>query len=93
MASVAVDTLSIARGLRDAKVPTGQAEAIAAAIGRSLTESAASKADLREIDSRIDRLDISIDGKLDRLKVEMFRWFLASTLTIIGAMIAVAKLL
>jgi hypothetical protein len=92
MAFMAIDTLSIAQELREAELPSGQAEAIASAIGRTLTEGAATKADLKEVESRIDRLEISIDGKLDRFKVEMFRWFLASTLTIIGAVIAAAKL-
>ena len=41
-----IDTLSIARDLRAADLPSGQAEAIAAAIGRAVVESSATKADL-----------------------------------------------
>ena len=93
MASMSIDTLTIARELRDAEMPSSQAEAIAYAIGRSVTEGAATKADIREVEVRIDKLELAIEGKLDRLKVEPFRWFFAGILAVIGAVVAAAKLL
>lgn len=49
-----IDTLSIAKDLRAAALPQGQAEAIAAAIGRAMSEGAATKGDLDRLGERID---------------------------------------
>ena len=48
---MSVDTLTLARELRAAEIEPGQAEAIAAAIGRAVVETAATKADLLELRS------------------------------------------
>ena len=49
-----IDTLSIAKDLRAAALPQDQAEAIAAAIGRAMSEGAATKAELDHLGERID---------------------------------------
>ena len=52
---MSVDTLSLARELRAAHFEGEQAEAIAAAIGRSVTETTATKADLAQLGAELDR--------------------------------------
>lgn len=54
--SFAFDTLAYARKLRDAKVPQEQAEAMADALTQTLTHGVATKADLAQLDSKVDRL-------------------------------------
>jgi len=60
---VNIDTLSIARDLRATELPPEQAEAIAAAIGRAVSESSATKADL-------DLVRASLEAKIDRGRAE-----------------------
>ncbi len=59
-----VDTLTIARELRAADLPAPQAEAIAAAIARSITESAATKADVAAAEQ-------SLRSEINLLKAEL----------------------
>ena len=54
-----IDTLSIARELRATELPPEQAEAIAAAIGRAVSESSATKADL-------DLVRAGLEAKIDQ---------------------------
>ena len=59
-----IDTLSIARDLRATELPPEQAEAIAAAaIGRAVSESSATKADL-------DLVKASLEAKMDQGRAE-----------------------
>lgn len=65
-----IDTLSIAKDLRAAALPQDQAEAIAAAIGRAMSEGAATKADLdrlgERIDARFEQEAARIDARFDQ---------------------------
>ena len=63
-----IDTLSIARALRAAKLPSDQAEAIAAAIGRAVSESSATKGDL---DLARAGLEVRIEKCRSELKSEI----------------------
>ena len=86
---MSVDTLSIARELKASKLPVAQAEAIAAAIGYSLHENVATKADLRDLEHRIDS---KIDAKIESLKSTMMLWFIGTNLTIAAIILAALKL-
>lgn len=59
--AVAFDTLTYARKLREAGVPQAQAEAHAEALGATVTETLATKQDLRELEYR---LTIRLGGML-----------------------------
>ena len=95
-----VDTLSIARELKAAEVPAAQAEAIAAAIGRSVLEGTATKADLQQTQSMFkadllqleSRLDDRIDAKIERLRATLMMWFIGTNLTLAAIIIAAVKL-
>ena len=57
-----IDTLAIARDLRATELPAAQAEAIATAIGRSLSEGVATKSDIEIIVQKIDALGARIEA-------------------------------
>ena len=87
-----VDTLKIARELKAADLPSGQAEAIAAAIGHSVAETAATKADLelakQELRSDIERLRT----ELERTRNQLLTWIVSAMVALGGVIIAVLKL-
>ena len=85
MASMSVDTLSIARSLRAAELPQPQAEAIAAAIGNSILESASTKADLREV-------KLELEAKIEALQAKLVMWMIGSQVTMTAVIIAAIKL-
>jgi hypothetical protein len=80
-----VDTLSLARELRAADFAPTQAEALASAIGRSIGETAASKADLREV-----RLEI--EAKIEALQTRLIMWFVGTQLAFVALIAAMIKL-
>ena len=55
MATIAVDTLRLARGLEAAGFPTSQAQGAAEAIADAITEGVATRSDLREVELRLSR--------------------------------------
>lgn len=72
---MSVDTLALARDLRAANLGQDQAEAIAFAIGRALTEGAASKADLSEtradLKADIQELRAELKSDIQELRAEL----------------------
>ena len=80
-----IDTLSIARDLKAVELPSEQAEAIAAAIGRSVTEGVATKPDLQVMEDRLV-------AKLEAAKTQILIWLMGVIVATAGAIIAVVKL-
>ena len=62
-----IDPLAIARDLRAVELPPEQAEAIASAIARSLSDGAAVKSDFNLLARKIDALETTLTTKLDAL--------------------------
>lgn len=98
-----VDTLSIARDLKASELPAAQAEAIAAAIGRAVVESSATKADLHlmgaGLDAKIQQVSGQLEGKLEQVRTEIERsrnqiivGFISTQIAIAGLVIAAVKL-
>jgi hypothetical protein len=88
MASMAIDTLTISRDLKAAEVPAVQAEAIAAAIGRSAgdsMENAATKSDLAQVESRLE-------AKIEALQSKLIMWFVSSQIAFVAIIAAIIKL-
>jgi ribosomal protein S13 len=84
MASMSVDTLSIARELRATKMPSDQAEAIASAIGRSSVENlaqAATKADIAQLET-----------KIEAVQLKLIMWFVSTQIAVGALMTALIKL-
>jgi hypothetical protein len=61
--AVAIDTLAYARRLREAGFSEQQAEGQAAALAAAMTESLATKQDLRELEARLDIRFSSVDAR------------------------------
>ncbi len=101
---MSVDTLSLAKELRAARFEGEQAEAIAAAIGRSIVETTATKADMSELRAagKADlaqavaelRTDIArLDTKIESSTNKLLFWFIGTQFAIAGIIIALVKLL
>ena len=74
MATTAIDTLRYARKLKDAGVPSDQAEAMADAIASELADHLATRADL-------EKVDLDLKGS-----IRLHHWMLAFTLAFLVAM-------
>ena len=80
-----IDTLSIARDLKATELPAAQAEAIAAAIGRSVTEGVASKLDLQLMEERLS-------ARIEASKTQLLIWLMGVIVATAGVIIAVIKI-
>lgn len=100
---MSLDTLAIARELRGADVAPAQAEAIASAIGRSVSEGAATKADIEKPVERIESLRVEIKadrradtemllGKLEGVRSSVLTWMVGVILAASGVIIAIFML-
>ena len=85
-----IDTLAYAKRLIQSGVPESQAEIQAETLSKALSEvlsnNVASKLDIKELDTKMKELD-----------TKMIKWFagiiIAQTITIVGIVIALLKLL
>ena len=83
------DTLAIARDLKASKMPAAQAEAVATAIGYTVHENVATKADLHELELRFDA---KMDAKLERLRANLIMWMVSSQIALAAILLAALKL-
>ena len=84
MVAMPIDTLTIARELRAAEIPTAHAEAIAAAIGssaRGSVEDVATKADIAHLET-----------KLEAAQVKLIMWFVGTQIAFVAIVAAMIKL-
>ena len=65
---MSLDTLRIARELRDADLAPAQAEAIATAIGNAVSDGAASKADIEVLIAKIEAIETKLVSRFDSLE-------------------------
>ncbi len=86
-----VDTLAIARDLRATELPAAQAEAIAAAIGRSVYDGVATKPDIEIIVQKIDALDARLTAKIENARSSLLIWLMGIIVASVGVVIAVLK--
>lgn len=94
---MSVDTLSLAKELRAADFALPQAEAIAAAIGRSVNETTTTKADLGQAVAELRgefRTEIAkLDTKIEASTTRLLFWFIGTQLATGGLIIAAIKFL
>jgi hypothetical protein len=67
--SVAIDTLEYARRLREAGFSQQQAEGQAAALAAAMTDTLATKQDLRELEARVDARFAAVDGRFANVEL------------------------
>ena len=89
-----IDTLTIARELRAADLSEGQAEAIAAAIGRSAGESmehAATKGDIAQLRTEIENNGLRLEAKIESTQTKLIMWFVGTQLAFVALLGAMLK--
>lgn len=93
---MSVDTLTLAKELRAADFASPQAEAIAAAIGRSVTETSATRADVvqlgTELRGEIGKLGSDLRIEIERSRNQLVMWFVGIQIALGGIIVAVIKL-
>jgi len=92
MAAVAFDTLKLARALRtDAQMSAEQAEGISNALAEAMSGAElATKADLRELELRLDARFAAMDVKIEAVRADLLRWMfgaLAAQTALIAALL------
>lgn len=98
-----VDTLSLAQRLRGGALTAEQADAIAAAIGNAVGESAASKADMVQIrteikgdfaalEQRLEALEQRLTAKIEGARSSLLIWVVGVLFAFGGLGLAFAKL-
>ena len=66
-----IDTLALKTGLLNGGMPEAQASAIVEALANADTGQLATKADVADLNGRIDTLHAEMNGRFDALNVEM----------------------
>lgn len=66
--AIAIDTLAYARSLRECGFSEEQAEGQARALAAAMTDTLATKQDLRELETRMDARFAQVDARLDNLE-------------------------
>ena len=76
--TVMFDTLKLPKELRDdAGFPQEQAEGLAAALGRSTSDTIATKADIADLRTEIADLRTELKTDIANLRGELPKWFIA----------------
>ena len=83
-----IDTLSIARDLKATELPAAQAEAIAAAIGQSVVEATAPKADLGIMIQRLEAMEQRLTAKIESSRASTITWMVSILTAAAGLFIA-----
>lgn len=81
---MSIDTLALARELRAAEMPQAQAEAFAAALGRSFTETIATKSDLAHLEAKIEI-------KIEQASSRLLLWFIGTNTALAAMLLAAIK--
>lgn len=87
-----MDTLAISKSLQAATLPPAQADAIASAIGTSIDERAATKADIQMLRGELGQLEARLDGKLSGMKAQLLTWFVGTQVAVGALIVAFVQL-
>lgn len=98
MTAVTFDTLKFARALRDkAHFTPEQAEGIADAMAEAFQGDVATKGDIKSIRTDIRETELRLEAKIEAAKADIVKWMFGTigfqTLIILGAVIALARVL
>ena len=88
MTDTTFDTLEAAEALVRAGLQERHAKAIAVTVRKAVSEGVATKADIREVETKIDAVDAKVDSFRAELKAEIgaIKWILGFTLALLLAM-------
>ena len=83
-----IDTLAVARDLKAVHLPAAQAEAIAAAIGRSTADSVSGKADLDSVVQRLEAMEQRLTAKIESSRSSTITWMVTILTAAAGLFVA-----
>lgn len=91
MSALTIDTLAVAQTLRKRGFSEEQATGVVEALQSIDAGTLATKADLRELEVRIEKLDNRIDVVAATLKVDILRWLIVTQVALGGFLFAAMK--
>lgn len=88
MTDTTFDTLEAAEALAHAGIQEPHAKAIAVTMRKAVSEGVATKADIREVEAKIDAVDAKVGSLRTELKAEIgaVKWILGFMLAVVLAM-------
>lgn len=96
MPFVTIDTLVVAQALRKRGFTEEQATGVVEALLSIDAGALATKADLREVEVKIEKVETRLEAKIDsvaaNLKVDILRWLVVTQITLGGFLFAAMKL-
>jgi hypothetical protein len=93
MSAMAFDTLKTSKELTAAGFEAAQAEALAAAIGASLTSGVATREDIAKLDGKIEGAVTRLDGKIDSVtgrlegQIQLLKWMMGVVIALSSAVL------
>lgn len=98
MTAVTFDTLKFARALREkAHFTPEQAEGIADAMSEAFQGDVATKGDIASVRTDLREIELRLEAKIEAAKADIVKWMFGTigfqTLIILGAVIALARVL
>ncbi len=91
MSALTLDTLAVAQILRKRGFTEDQATGVVEAFREIDASSLATKADLREVEVRIERVEAKIEASAANLKVDILRWLVVTQMALGGFIFAAMK--
>ena len=91
MSALSIDTLSVSQTLRKRGFTEEQAIGVVEALREIDASELATKADIREVEAKIEKLELRIETSAANLKVEIIRWLIVTQLALGGLIFAAIK--
>lgn len=95
MSALTIDTLAVAQILRKRGFTEEQATGVVEAFREIDASRLATKADIREVEAKIDRVETRLEAKIEtstaNLKAEILRWLVVTQVALAGFIFAAIK--
>jgi len=93
MSALTIDTLAVSQTLRKHGFTEEQSIGVVEALKEIDASELATKGDLRDLETKIDRVEAKIETTAANLRADIARWLFGVVLAIGGLMIAIEKVL
>ena len=91
MSALSIDTLSVSQTLRKRGFTEEQAIGVVEALREIDASELATKADIREVEAKIEKVELRIETSAANLKVEIIRWLIVTQVALGGLVFAAIK--
>lgn len=92
MSALTLDTLAVAQALRKRGFSEDQATGVVEALLSVDAGALATKADLRELEVKIEKVEVRVETVAANLKVDILRWLVVTQAALGGFLFAAMKL-